>query len=221
MDKYAFTSRLTRLEEDISKLAGTISAMKITKIDTYGKNYEALSIDAATCAERLACSLRNLIFSADLVSRPLLMENVSLIHGISIHHAPGIVEITLPGLMPKRTKRVNTTFLTDPLYACLEQYSRLHALPHFKECVVSFNHVFDRSLSTKRIRDYDNLECKQLLDTVSGFLLLDDGGLFCDVYHTTSLGYSDYTVLTVMEKETFPNWLSEQKNTQELMSDFS
>ena len=62
---------------------------------------EMLIIDAATCAERLACSLRNLIFSADLVSRPLLMENVSLVHGISIHHAPGIVEITLPGLMPK------------------------------------------------------------------------------------------------------------------------
>lgn len=221
MDKYVFTSRLTRIEEDISKLTGTINAMKVTKIDTYGKNYEDLSIDAATCAERLACSLRNLIFSADLVSRPLLMENVSQVHGISIHHVPGFVEITLPGLMPKRTKRVNTTFLTEPLYACLERYSLLHSLPHFKECVVSFNHVFDRSLSTKRIRDYDNLECKQLLDTVAGFLLLDDGGLFCDVYHTTSLGQSDYTILTIMEKDAFPNWLSGQKNTRKIMSDFS
>ena len=100
-------------------------------------------------------------------------------------------------------------------------YSLLHSLPHFKECVVSFNHVFDRSLSTKRIRDYDNLECKQLLDTVSGFLLLDDGGLFCDVYHTTSLGQSDYTILTIMEKDAFPNWLSGQKNTPKTVSDFS
>ena len=221
MDKHALTSRLTRIEEDISKLASTISAMKITRIDTYVKNYEALSLDAAICAERVACSLRNLIFSANLVSKPLLMENVALVHGISIHHATGIVEITLPGLMPKRTKRINTTFLTDPLYASLENYSRLHEMPRFRECVVCFNHVFDRSLSTKRIRDYDNLECKQLLDTVSSFLLLDDGGLFCDVYHTTSLGQSDYTILTIMEKGTFPAWLSGQQNTENFMSDFS
>lgn len=36
------------------------------------------------------------------------------------------MEITLPGLMPKRTRRVNTTFLTDPLYASLEAYTKEH-----------------------------------------------------------------------------------------------
>ena len=38
---------------------------------TYGKNYEELSLDAARRAERIACSLRNLIYAADLVPKPV------------------------------------------------------------------------------------------------------------------------------------------------------
>lgn len=122
--------------------------------------------------------------------------------------------------MPKRTRRVNTTFLTDPLYASLEAYTKEHPLPHFTECVVCFSHVFDRTLSTRRVRDYDNLECKQILDTVSGFLMTDDSGLFCDAYHTTEFGERDCTVLTVMEKMAFPGWLAEVKNRGNSISDF-
>ena len=140
--------------------------------------------------------------------------------GIAITHAADRVEITLPGLMPKRTRRVNTTFLTDPLYASLEAYTKEHPLPHFTECVVCFSHVFDRTLSTRRVRDYDNLECKQILDTVSGFLMTDDSGLFCDAYHTTEFGERDCTVLTVMEKMAFPGWLAEVKNRGNSISDF-
>lgn len=174
MDKNTLSSRLSRIEEELPKLSNTISAMKITDTGAYGKNYEELSLDAAQRAERIACSLRNLIFAANLVAKPLLMEKTAEVHGIAITHAADRVEITLPGLMPKRTRRVNTTFLTDPLYASLEAYTKEHPLPHFTECVVCFSHVFDRTLSTRRVRDYDNLECKQILDTVSGFLMTDD-----------------------------------------------
>lgn len=220
MDQHTLSSRLSRIEEELPKLSNTISAMKITDIGTYGKNYEELSIDAAQHAERIACSLRNLIFAANLVARPLLMEKTAEIHRITIIHTDSRVEITLPGLMPKRTKRVNTTFLTDPLHASLESYTKKHTLPHFTDCVVCFSHVFDQTLPTRRIRDYDNLECKQILDTVAGFLMTDDSGLFCDAYHTTELGDRDCTILTIMEKKEFPGWLAETENRSNSISDF-
>ncbi len=220
MDQHTLSSRLSRIEEELPKLANTISAMKITDTGAYGKNYEELSLDAAQRAERIACSLRNLIFAANLVSKPLLMEKTAEIHGITIIHTDSRVEITLPGLMPKRTKRVNTTFLTDPLYASLETYTKKHTLPHFTECVVCFSHVFDRTLPARRIRDYDNLECKQILDTVAGFLMTDDSGLFCDAYHTTELGNRDCTILAIMEKKEFPGWLTEAENRSNSISDF-
>ena len=220
MDRFTLSSRLSRIEEEIPKLSNTISAIKITDTGTYGKNYEELSMDAAQRAERIACSLRNLIFAANLIPKPVLMVAVSKEHGITITHSTDRVVITLPGLMPKRTKRINTTFLTDPLPASLDAYTKEHTLPHFTECVVCFSHIFDRNLSARRVRDYDNLECKQLLDTVATFLMTDDSGLFCDAYHTTELGDKDCTMLTIMEKRAFPDWLKDLETQGNLISDF-
>lgn len=220
MDRFTLSSRLSHIEEEIPKLKNTISAMKITNTGIYGKNYEELSLDAAIRAERIACSLRNLIYATNLINKPKLMDAVAKEHGIEISHSYDRVIITLPGLLPKRTKRTNTTFLTDPLHACLDSYVREHTLPHFTDCVVCFSHMFDQNLSTRRIRDYDNLECKQVLDTVAGFVMTDDGGLFCDAYHTTELGNRDCTILTIMEKSSFSTWLSDMENRTKYMSDF-
>lgn len=219
MDRHTLSSRLARIGDELPRLSNTINAMA-ANTGTYGKNYEELSLDAARRAERIACSLRNLIYAAGLVPKPVLMEAAAQIHGISIKHTQDCVEIILPGLMPKRNKRINTTFLTDPLYASLESYTREHHLPHFTQCVVCFSHVFDRNLSDRRVRDYDNLECKQLLDTVAGFLMTDDSGLFCDAYHTTEFGERDCTILAVMEKDRFPGWLKEREDREKSVSDF-
>lgn len=220
MNRLTLSARLSRIQEEIPKLSNTISAMKITNTDAYGKNYEELSLDAALRAERIACSLRNLIFAANLIEKPVLMEKTAEIQEIEIRHTNDHVEIILPGLMPKRTKRVNTTYMTDPLYYSLQSYTREHTLPHFKECVVCFSHIFDKNLSSRRIRDYDNLECKQILDTAAGFLMTDDSGLFCDAYHTTEFGDRDCTILTIMETASFPEWLKEQKEKGNSISDF-
>lgn len=219
MDRHTLSSRLARIGDDLPRLSNTINAMA-ANTGTYGKNYEELSLDAARRAERIACSLRNLIYAADLVPKPVLMEAAAQVHGISIRHTQDIVEIALPGLMPKRTKRVNTTFLTDPLHAALEAYTKGHDLPHFRQCVVCFSHVFDRSLPARRVQDYDNLECKQLLDTVAAFLMTDDSGLLCDAYHTTEFGERDCTILAVMEKSRFPGWLKEREEREKSISDF-
>ena len=220
MNRYTLSTRLSRIQDELPRLSNTLNAMKITDTDAYAKNYEELSLDAAIRAERVACALRNLIFAANLTEKSLLMETVAKEHGITIRHQSNLVEITIPGLMPKRNKRINTTFLTEPLQHCLETYTRNHVLPHFKECVVCFSHIFDRSLPTRRIRDYDNLECKQILDIVASFLMTDDSGLYCDAYHTTEFGDRDCTILTIMEITAFPYWLNERKNTEITISDF-
>jgi len=220
MDRFTLSSRLSKIEEELPKLSNTINAMKITNTGTYGKNYEELSMDAAQRAEKVACSLRNLIFAANLADRRLLMENVAAVHGIMVRQEGERVIITLPGLMPKRKKRVNTTFLTEPLYACLEKYQKENELLQFTECVVCFAHVYDRKLSARCVRDYDNLECKQIIDTVAGFIMVDDSGIFCDAYHTTEFGDKDCTILTIMDKKEFPVWIKEMEAAGKQISDF-
>lgn len=223
MDRPTYLTKLASIEQELPKLANTLNAMKITDTVSYGKIYEELSLDAAQRAEKITCSLRSLIFAANLVSKPMLLKKAADIQGITITLSSGIVQVTLPGLMPKKAKYSNTAYLTDPLYTAFELYVKEHPLPHFKDCVVSFLHIYDASLSAKRVRDYDNLdsqECKRILDTVACFLLTDDSGIFCDTFHRTEFGCKDSTILTIMEKEQFPKWLLEQKNAQNNLSDF-
>ncbi len=102
----------------------------------------------------------------------------------------------------------------------MEQYARENTLPHYRDCVVCFTQVYDQSLPTRRVRDYDNLEEKQLLDVLATFVMADDCGLLCDAYNTAVLGEKDCTRISIMEKSRFPLWISEQENHLKTISDF-
>ena len=71
-----------------------------------------------------------------------------------------------------------------------------------------------------RVRDYDNLELKQLLDVIAAFLLEDDNGLLCDAYNTTELGEADCTHIFIMDSDQFPRWLESHQNSLKTISDF-
>ena len=81
--------------------------------------------------------------------------------------------------------------------------------------------MYDRNGPFQRVRDYDNLEFKQLLDTIASYIMVDDSGLFCDSYHTTEMGERDYTVIYIMGKSYFPKWLQDRKKQIETISEIS
>ena len=111
-------------------------------------------------------------------------------------------------------------YLTDPLGQALGQFVKDHPLSHFESCIICFCHIYAVSGGRGRIRDYDNLEMKQILDVVCAYLMMDDNGLLCNVYNTTELGEEDVTKLFVMDQDMFPGWLEEHQNALETMSDF-
>lgn len=130
------------------------------------------------------------------------------------------MEITLPCLLPKRKQRQSTEFLIDPIYFTLSQFADFHTLPKFRHCVVCFSHIYSEELPLRRVRDYDNLELKQLLDVISTFVMEDDTGLLCDAYNTTEIGENDCTRITVMDKNRFSEWLKEREKSLKSISDF-
>lgn len=186
----------------------------------YPDNYETLSTDAALRAERIACRLRHLIYSSTTIRKGDYLKSASVMHGITITYENEVLAVTLPSLLPKRRQRQSAEFLLDPLYFALEQYAKENTLPHYRECVVCFAQVYDQALPTRRVRDYDNLEEKQILDLLSSFVMADDTGLLCDAYNTAELGEQDCTMIFVMEKHRFPGWLAEHKSSLKSISDF-
>lgn len=172
MDRKLISHRIGSILDDISRLSNALYALDTTDIQRYPDNYETLSIDAALRAERIACRLRHLIYSSTTIRKGDYLKSAGVMHGITVNCENRVLEVTLPCLLPKRKQRQSDEFLLDPLYFVLDQYAREHPLPYYRDCVVCFAQVYDRALPDRRIRDYDNLSEKQLLDLLSSFVML-------------------------------------------------
>lgn len=220
MDRQILNKRIAGIKSDEEKLARTLTALENTDLAEYPENYEMLSVDAAFRSELITCRLRQLIYITTNVKKSEYLASAGIVQGIEINVDDGVLEVTLPCLLPKKKQRRSTDFLIDPLYFTLSSYAANHKLPRFEHCVVCFSNIYDKELPLRRVRDYDNLELKQILDVVAAFVMVDDTGLLCDAYNTTELGDSDCTRITVMEKEHFPKWLEERKSTIQDISDF-
>lgn len=218
MEREIVTKRIGEILDEISRLSNVLFAMNTTDIQKYTDNYEILSTDAALRGEKIACRLRRLIYISTGIKKSEYLNAAGTIHGIKIEYLNGIMEITIPCLLPKRKQSQGTEFLLDPFFHTLSNYAENNILPKFTHCVVCFSHVY--ALPKRRIRDYDNLELKQILDIISTYLMVDDTGLLCDAYNTTELGKIDCTRISIMNKDNFPNWLIEKRNQLETIKDF-
>ena len=160
-------NRLQSIDDEVQKLHNTIFALKTTDIQAYADKYEELSISAALRSERIACQLRNLVYTTTDTRKADYLKQAAAVQGIKIFFSNSVLSITMPGLLPKRKLRTNTAFLHEPLNLALQTYVTEHYIPLYKRCVVCFSQIYDQNLSLQRIRDYDNLEFKQILDTLS------------------------------------------------------
>lgn len=214
------SQRIASIQAEIGRLNSALYAMSTTDLQRYPDNYEVLSTDAALRCERIACRLRHLIYTSTSVRKEEYLTSAAVMQGVKIRYEDGLLEITLPCLLPKRQKRQSSEFLIDPIYAALSQYAKSHPMPQFRHCVVCFSHVYCHEQPERRVRDYDNLELKQLLDVVSAFIMVDDSGLLCDAYNTTELGETDCTRIFIMAQGQFPRWLEQRQNRLKSISDF-
>lgn len=194
--------------------------MDNTDICKYPDNYEMLSVDAALRSETIARRLRRLIFMSTSVPKAAYMDSAGTVLEINIQNNDGILEITLPCLLPKVRQHHSSDYLLDPLYYKLGEYAQNHELPRFRHCVFCFSHIYDEELPACRVRDYDNLETKQILDVIATFIMEDDTGLLCDAYNSTETGETDCTRISVMDKERFSAWVAARENRLKSISDF-
>lgn len=211
MNRSMISQRISSILDDIQRLTNALYAMNTTDIQRYPDNYEVLSTDAALRAEKVTCRLRHLIYSSTAVKKADYLASAATAQGIKVRYEDGVFEVTLPGMLPKRKQWQSAEYLLDSLEAALSQYARGHPLPHFEHCVIAFSLIYNRDLPERRIRDYDNLELKQVQDLIAAFVLTDDTGALCDAYHTTTLGNTDQTCVSIMDRERFPVWLMAQK----------
>ena len=160
MDRATLSQRIESILNEITRLSNTLYAMDNTNIQRHSDNYEMLSTEAALRGEVIACRLRHLIYETTTIRKAEYLTSAGVMQGISVIEKDGILEITLPCLLPKKSKKHSCEYLTDPIYYTLSKYAQTHTLLKFRHCVVCFSHIYSRELSPNRVRDYDNLELR-------------------------------------------------------------
>ena len=221
MEDDYMAKRISNILADQERLTNTVRAMKTMDIRRYPGNYKVLSSEAARRSEQITCRLRHLVYETTDTGKKEYLLSAADAQGVYIGQHGGVLEITLPGLVPKRRRRQSPEFLLDPFIAAMSRYAEEHDVPRYEHCVVCFAHVYDKKLSKYRVRDYDNLELKQILDVATSFVMLDDGGLLCDAYYTTELGETDCTRMFIMDSRRFKDWLVEREEVITSIEDFS
>ena len=211
MDRQERNKYITRTQSEVERLSRELRMLSYTDPALYPESYEKISTDIALLGERITCRLRHLVYDMTDMKKAEYFVAAGEAHGIEINYGDGIFEIVLPRLLPKKRAWSSSEFLIDPLYFTLNNFMNENRIPIFEHCVVCFTHVYDERLHKSRVRDYDNLEVKQVLDAVATFVLTDDTGRLCDMYHTTEFGATSYTRITIMEKQRFPTWLEARK----------
>lgn len=179
--------------------------------------YESLTdmvLEASKTGEKLTEKLRRLSLEVvlDDMKYEQYQSELVRIHGIEVAFSDGILEVTAPVLVPHR-KESYTDYLYKPLHTAFWQWCRKRReenkeVPEFQKCTVCFLHLYDRELPLGRVRDHDNMEEKHVLDVVSNFFLVSDGGLHADTYHLTRMAERDATKIYVMDAGKFPLWVS-------------
>lgn len=209
MNREIIHKRISSISGDIQRLSSVLFALDNTDIPRHFSDYERLSLEAAQRAEWIALRLRHLVYI--LVRKSDYLPKAVDALGIEIRENEGIYELALPGLMPKRRSRQGTEYIIDPLMFALERFAKSHTIPWFPHATVCFVLVYDRNLPERRIRDYDNLELKPILDAAAAYLMTSDAGLLCDTYYTTELGDMDCLRMFIMNTDRYPQWYAERK----------
>lgn len=211
MDQKTLAARIAGILDGVSRLNNDVCAMGSLDIQRTPENYEALSTQAALAAEKIACQLRSLLYATTRVPKSEYLARAGDAHGIEIGETNGVLEITLPCLLPKKRSRQSALFLGDPLHTALKEYMECHPMPRFRECTVCFIHVYGGDLPFCKLPDYDNLQQKQILDIITLHTMTDDGSLLCDLFNTTGPGEQSCTRVFVMERKRFPAWYAQRQ----------
>lgn len=169
---------------------------------------------AAELSEKLTGKLRELAAGCVMDPKRLLdyRERLPEIHQICVRYQNGILEIRLPVLLPHR-KGAYTEFLDKPLACALQKWSSLRRekgeqVPAFQQAAICFVHGY---LDATTVRDHDNIEAKHVQDVLALFFLQGDDGMHLDLYHTSELAGKNQTVLYLMEREKFPEWVLKRR----------
>lgn len=211
-----FLQALDKVETRVKRLREQVAtARQLYEAGNLAQAYEAVMRLEET-AERMVLLSRTL--PAYTGSPHAAMDTANLIAlcipveiGFTIE---GWFSLRIPALLPK--KEVGSAdYIRSFLYPAMRDFFNGKEPVRFKDCVLIYRHVYDRSRPERRKRDHDNIEINMVSDIVALYVMPDDGPEVCAHYYCSAEGAAERTEVYVVPKRDFPVWLVLEKTMPE------
>ena len=122
--------------------------------------------------------------------------------GISIQKKDGILEVTLPMILPTKAK-AKAEYLFEPLFFAMENFSKSEEVFINEKAMMCIEFVYDKSNKKIRRGDHDNKEVKQVIDAISSFVVPDDSDNYLSLCQISTEGEYNHTKVYVMPERRF------------------
>ena len=137
-----------------------------------------------------------------------------IVQDISFEREDDHLRIILPELLPKRVEgegafsRMDLTKAYEPMFR--EYFSSRETIFRYRERVaIVVTYIYD---AKTRVRDYDNIESKFLIDLITTHVLIDDAPKFCTVMYDYSYGEHSHTEVDVLPERDLCRFLKRRLN---------
>ena len=128
--------------------------------------------------------------------------------GITVQKKDGILEVTLPMILPTKAK-AKAEFLFEPLFFAMENFSKSESLFINEKAMMCIEFIYDKNNKNSPRGDHDNKEVKQVIDAISAFVVPDDSDNYLSLCQISSEGEYNHTKVYVMPERHFSDFFSD------------
>lgn len=201
-------SSLRKQSEEISILLKKIED-SLNKKDVYFK--DDLIEKTLFRMEKNVLNFRNIVpyfsrkYPISSNNNKTLQDNYIQNYQIKISKNEFGYHIILPLTLPKFGEK-KKSILIEPLNFALKEYALNDKIARFKSAVFAVINHISSNTSMYLIRDNDNYEYKDIINTLSFWFLPDDSFDCCNLYSETQISDNNFTEIFIIPTEQFADF---------------
>lgn len=182
-------------EDDVITLMNYISKFERLISD---ESYSELEYSA----ECFMCNLRDIL--AHVRQEPIKrsLSKCADRMGITVQKTNGVLEVTLPMILPTKSK-TKADYLFDPIFYAMESFSKTEPLFIKEKAMMCIEFIYDKNNKNIPRGDHDNKEVKQVIDAIAPFVVRDDSDNYLSLCQISSEGDYNHTKVYVMPEKSF------------------
>ncbi|MBQ4516161.1 MAG: hypothetical protein II978_05175 [Clostridia bacterium] len=187
-------------ENDVKTLMNYISKFERLIAD---ESYQELEYSA----ECFMCRLRDILTNMKREPRKEAMVKCADSMGITVQKTNGVLEVTLPMILPTK-KKAKSEYLFEPLFFAMDKASKEENFFLKEKAMMCIEFIYDKNNKSIPRGDHDNKEVKQVIDAITPFVVRDDRDDYLSLCQISSEGDYNHTKVYVMPEKDFSTFFS-------------